>query len=309
MKTLFLKYRKGFTLIEFLVVIAIIAILIALLLPAVQQAREAARRTSCKNRMKQIGLALHNYHGAALKFPPAQVRSYVSGWTSSQIAWQARILQYMDQSALFNQIDWDHQPGNEGSDNIEAMNYELAAYRCPSDPGDRSTTQKTDYGPTSYVTCIANYGDFNAGGARHANDGKSVMFLNSSTRISDITDGTSNTMVVSECIVGHPYVRENTTSPTVCVGTADQKDRGYTWFWGNAMHSWSYTTLIGPNSDFAECSRSGGDFSLLGARSHHVGGVHVLFCDGRVQFVSENINLATWQDLGNKADGNVVGEF
>ncbi|WP_339735997.1 DUF1559 domain-containing protein [uncultured Gimesia sp.] len=309
MKSLFLKRREGFTLIELLVVIAIIAILIALLLPAVQQAREAARRNACKNNMKQIGLALHNYHDTALRFPSAHVRDVISGWTSSQINWQARILQYMDQSALYNKIDWSHRPGNAGPDNTEVMNYELPVYRCPSDPGDRSTTQKLDYGPTNYVTCTANYGDYNAGGARHANDGNSVMFLNSATKISDITDGASNTMMVSECIVGYLYVRENVQPGPVCIGTATKSERGYSWFWGNSMHMWSYSTLIGPNSDFVECSRSSGSGSLLGARSHHVGGVHVLFCDGRVQFVSENINLATWQDLGHKSDGNVVGEY
>lgn len=309
MKTAFLKRRQGFTLIELLVVIAIIAILIALLLPAVQQAREAARRSTCKNNLKQIGLALHNYHDTALTFPSAHVRTVANSWLSSQIGWQARILPYVDQANLYNMIDWSIQPGNTGTANTTAMKEELPVFRCPSDPGNRGTTGQPAYGPTNYVACSAQYGDFSAGGTAFANNGRSVMFLNSATRIRDITDGTSNTMIASECKVGHPYASANATSGTVCTGTATQKLRGYTWFWGQAMHMWSYSTLVGPNTDLLECSSGTGGPALMGAHSQHTGGVHVLFADGRIQFISENINLGTWQDLGHKTDGNVVGEY
>jgi prepilin-type N-terminal cleavage/methylation domain-containing protein/prepilin-type processing-associated H-X9-DG protein len=309
MKTVFLKRRQGFTLIELLVVIAIIAILIALLLPAVQQAREAARRSTCKNNLKQIGLALHNYHDTALTFPSAHVRTVANSWLSSQIGWQARILPYVDQANLYNMIDWSIQPGNTGTANTTAMKEELPVYRCPSDPGNRGTTGQSGYGPTNYVVCSAQYGTFSAGGTDFANNGKSIMFLNSATRIRDITDGTSNTMIASECKVGLPYASANTTSGTVCTGTANQLLRGYTWFWGQAMHMWSYTTLVGPNTDLLECSSGTGGPALMGAHSQHTGGVHVLFADGRIQFISENINLGTWQDLGDKSDGNVIGEY
>jgi len=309
MTKLFLKRRQGFTLIELLVVIAIIAILIALLLPAVQQAREAARRSTCKNNLKQIGLALHNYHDAALTFPASHIRTVANSWLSSQIGWQARILPYMDQGPMFNMIDWSIQPGNTGTANTTVMKTEMPAYRCPSDPGNRGDTGQSAYGPTNYVVCSANSGRFSAGGTDFANNGKSVMFLNSATKIRDITDGTSNTMIASECNVAHPYIGANATASTICTGTASQKLRGYTWFWGQAMHMWSYSTLIGPNSDLEECSSSTGGAALMGARSKHVGGVHVLFADGRIQFVSENIHLGTWQNLGNMSDGNIVGEY
>ncbi|HBN75421.1 MAG TPA: prepilin-type cleavage/methylation domain-containing protein, partial [Planctomycetaceae bacterium] len=128
----------GFTLIELLVVIAIIAILVALLLPAVQQAREAARRSSCKNNMKQLGLALHNYHDTYSTFPPASVRQPTGGgvneWESSMIGWQARILGFMEQSALYDLIDWGITPGNSGTNNTTVRGTEVAGYRCPSDP-------------------------------------------------------------------------------------------------------------------------------------------------------------------------------
>ncbi|QDU12818.1 Type II secretion system protein G precursor [Gimesia maris] len=311
MKALFLKRRQGFTLIELLVVIAIIAILIALLLPAVQQAREAARRSSCKNNLKQIGLALHNYHDTFRTFPPATIRrkGATSEWETSMIGWQARILPYMDQAPLFNKINWSVEPGSGGTANTEARNYEIPAYRCPSDPGNRGTTGQSSFGPTNYVTCTANSGGYAAGGSTYQNNGRSIMFLNSKTQIKDIEDGTSNTMLSSECIVGHPYSNVNATSGTVCTGTANQKQRGFSWFYAQSMYAWSYTTLIGPNSDLMECAQSTGGTALLGSRSKHVGGVHTLFADGRIRFVSENIHLGTWQDLGNKADGNVVGEY
>ncbi|WP_339735987.1 DUF1559 domain-containing protein [uncultured Gimesia sp.] len=312
MKALILKRRQGFTLIELLVVIAIIAILIALLLPAVQQAREAARRSTCKNNLKQIGLALHNYHDTFRTFPPASVRaptsSGVNEWDTSMISWQARILPYMDQAPLFNKIDWSATPGNTAAVNIEAMDYELPAYRCPSDPGNRGKTGLTGYGPTNYVTSTADTGGYAAGGNPFQNNGRSVMFMNSKTQLRDIEDGSSNTMFVAECVVAHPYSSVNATG-TTCTGTADQKRRGYSWFYAREMWTWSYTTLIGPNSDLQECGSSTGGTALLGARSKHVGGVHALLGDGAVRFISENVHLPTWQDLGNKADGNVIGEF
>lgn len=311
MNALFLKRRQGFTLIELLVVIAIIAILIALLLPAVQQAREAARRSTCKNNLKQIGLALHNYHDTFRTFPPATVRrkGATTEWETSMISWQARILPYMDQGPLFNKIDWNAEPGNSGTANTEARKHEMPAYRCPSDPGNRGKTGQTSYGPTNYVTSTADSGGYAAGGGTYQNNGRSVMFLNSKTQLRDIEDGSSNTMFVAECVVAHPHSNVNATSGTVCTGTADQKRRGYSWFYGREMWTWSYTTLIGPNSDLQECAQSTGGTSLLGARSKHVGGVHALLGDGAVRFISENIHLGTWQDLGNKADGNVIGEF
>jgi prepilin-type N-terminal cleavage/methylation domain-containing protein/prepilin-type processing-associated H-X9-DG protein len=309
MKALFLKRRQGFTLIELLVVIAIIAILIALLLPAVQQAREAARRSTCKNNLKQIGLALHNYHDTYGTFPPASVRrkGATTEWETSMISWQARILAFMDQAPLYNQIDWSIEPGRTGS-NTAAMKHELPAYRCPSDPGNRGKTGQSGYGPTNYVTSTANTGGYAAGGGTYQNNGRSVMFLNSMTKMRDIEDGSSNTMIASECVVAHPYAGVNATG-TTCTGTANQKLRGYSWFYGREMWAWSYTTLVGPNTKLLECAQSTGGTALLGAHSKHVGGVHTLFCDGRVQFISENINLGTWQNLGNKADGNIIGEY
>ncbi len=304
----------GFTLIELLVVIAIIAILVALLLPAVQQAREAARRSSCKNNLKQLGLALHNYHDTFNTFPPASVRTNAPGvdsWTTSMIGWQARILGFMEQSALYDLIDWEIYPGSSGTNNTTVRRTEVAGYRCPSDPGNRGTTGQSTYAPTSYVTCTANSGSFAAGGSAFQNNGDSVLFLNSKTKMRDITDGTSNTMVVSECKVGSETLAENAVgNPPVCPGTAAAtRRRGFSWFFAQRMPAWSYSTIVGPNTNITECENGTGGPSVLGARSEHKGGVQVLVCDGAIRFVSENIDLATWRNLGHKSDGNVLGEF
>ncbi|WP_339748195.1 DUF1559 domain-containing protein [uncultured Rubinisphaera sp.] len=305
----------GFTLIELLVVIAIIAILVALLLPAVQQAREAARRSSCKNNMKQLGLALHNYHDTFNAFPPASVRQPTGGgvneWESSMIGWQARILGFMEQSALYDLIDWGRTPGNGGTNNTTVRGTEVAAYRCPSDPGSRGTTGQTTYAPTNYVACTANSGSYWAGGSAWANNGRSVLFQNSKTLMRDITDGTSNTMIIAECLVGSEMRSENATgTPSTCPGAgAIVKDRAYSWFYANVMPNWSFSTIVGPNTNITECRSSTGGTAVLGARSQHKGGVQILLGDGGVRFVSENIDLGTWQNLGHKSDGNVLGEF
>ena len=306
----------GFTLIELLVVIAIIAVLIALLLPAVQQAREAARRSQCKNNLKQLGLALHNYHDVHGTFPPGTVRTPTNAalgieeWTTSMIGWQARILSFIEQAALYNKIDWEIMPG-AGGVNAQVRTVEIPAYRCPSDPGHRGTTGQPTYGPTNYLASIANSASYAAGGSIFKNNGRSVLFLNSKTLIRDILDGTSNTMVVAEGVVGSPALNENATgSPPACPGAgANTKDRGYSWFYAANMQGWTFTTLVGPNTKVTECRQSTGGSAILGSRSQHTGGVQILLGDGAVRFVSDNINLVTWQNLSQKADGQVLGEF
>ncbi|TWT60655.1 DUF1559 family PulG-like putative transporter [Rubinisphaera italica] len=170
---------------------------------------------------------------------------------------------------------------------------------------------ESTYAPTSYVTCTAKSGSFAAGGSQFQNNGDSVLFLNSKTKMRDITDGTSNTMVVAECRVGSQVRTENASgNPPVCPGSAGfNKRRGYSWFFADRMPAWSYSTIVGPNTNITECESSTGGTAVLGSRSEHKGGVQVLQCDGAVRFVSENIDLGTWRNLGHKSDGNVLGEF
>jgi len=264
----------------------------------VQQAREAARRTQCRNNMHQIGLAMHNYHDAFLTFPPGSVRHFQSSWLSSGLQWGGRILPYIDQAALYNKINWGLEPNGISQGPIPQV--QLAAYRCPSDPG-----QVGSNGNMNYVACIGaanNYGPFD-------NRWPSVIFLDSTTRIRDITDGTSNTMMVSECLVGFPYHGEHPSgNACAATGTIDRTNRGSTWFGGLLARWWAYSTLYTPNDPRPECA-SGSNEVLMAARSQHEGGVHILLCDGSARFVSENIDSATWIAIGTKNGEEDIGEY
>ncbi|QDT57405.1 Type II secretion system protein G precursor [Caulifigura coniformis] len=338
---------RGFTLIELLVVIAIIAILIALLLPAVQQAREAARRTQCKNNLKQLGLALHNYHDTYGIFPIGNLYGdlgSVGPFQSNRTTWLVRTLPYIDQAPLFNLADFNSRSNNTGFtanfpaayDAQNCRGVEMPAFRCPSDPGGRQTTGRAALAPTNYVGCqgsatsntgipgccpagtanpAAGTGGYMAGNVTWVlmvmNPGTSVgMFAaNSQTRIRDVTDGSSNTLMLSECLVG-AMSQTNPSTAGTCVGgdaTTLLPTRGYSWYFGTTA-TWMFTTVRTPNFPHVDCERSG-VLSNMSARSKHTGGVQVTMADGAVRFVSENLNLATWRALGDRADGNVVGEF
>ncbi|HCS55265.1 DUF1559 domain-containing protein [Rubinisphaera sp.] len=321
------RKRSGFTLIELLVVIAIIAILVALLLPAVQQAREAARRSSCKNNLKQIGLALHNYHDINTCLPIGSLfrdRGDLGPSGSNRTTWMTRILPQMEQTAIFDQFVFT---SDAGWDPNNMKNQPIAAYRCPSDPGGKPNAS---HAPTSYVACIgatfrldgnggstanSSYGTYIQGNGTWArmvlNNGQeeSVFAANSHCRFRDITDGLSNTMAVSECLVGSPVKEMTGGTYTDCDAdpATPAKTRGYSWSYGDP-DTWTFSALRTPNARSSDCDR----FAVYGnmaARSQHDGGVQVLLADGAVRFVSENINLATWQNLARRNDGNVLGEF
>ena len=195
------KRRRGFTLIELLVVIAIIAVLIALLLPAVQAAREAARRAQCLNNLKQIGLAMHNYHQAIGSFPMGKTQglnnigSY-GGWTD----WSAQslMLPYMEQSAIYNAINYNFLGGWDiaGQINSTAWNTLIASYLCPSDANAGNSTGNT----ISYRGSIGTTTDPNAYYGQQRSTG--VFTYLRSYSIADITDGTSNTIAFAESLVG-----------------------------------------------------------------------------------------------------------
>ncbi len=328
MNMLFLNQRRksGFTLIELLVVIAIIAILIALLLPAVQQAREAARRSQCKNNLKQLGLALHNYHSTHNTFPMGierKINSAACGgsspWYSSRTLWGTHLLPYLEQNALYNQINFeagsgcDSTTGMSDSGNKAVAKTDVVAFRCPSDPGNRGKTGQPNYAPTNYLACFSNDGrsSMNANGTEFQNNGESVLFGNSKTMIRDITDGTTNTMVLSECKVGSDiqYASDhNGTDDCTQGGTTTRNIVGMSWFYHSYIATVGFSTSIGPNSSQVDCagySESGRN----AARSNHIGGVHILLADGGVRFANDSINLLTWQYLGKKADNQVLGEY
>ncbi|QDU07843.1 DUF1559 domain-containing protein [Gimesia aquarii] len=313
MERMLLKRKRGFTLIELLVVIAIIAILIALLLPAVQQAREAARRSTCKNNLKQIGLALHNYHDNFRTFPPGDVRRTYGGvnsWTTSMLGWIPRILPFLDQAVIYNQINWELESGVSAAPNNNLRREKLPAVRCPS---DSSRQPDGNYAPTNYLACRGQ------GDSTTANFDGSIFARNSNVKIRDIEDGTTNTMMVSETFASAPFCDDPSSGglcPASCLtkpgyqGNVRQRQQGYSWFFAQYYEANYYATIYGPNHDEPDCGAGSGTANaILSARSKHVGGVHTLLADGSVRFTSENIDLAIWQNVGDPKDGNILGEW
>lgn len=334
-------HSRGFTLIELLVVIAIIAILVALLLPAVQQAREAARRSACKNNLKQLGLALHNYHDTHKRFPPGRVRTSGCGsntWQTSNITWLARILPQMEQSAIYDTIDWERGCGSNGATGANgphsanpggARRQIVAAYRCPSEPGRgrvrwvapdgsvvNGATPSGSFAPGNYAGCVGAV-------SREGGTNPEGMFgTNSGVRMRDITDGTSNTLMVAEFIIGFPHLQQNPGSANAGTGsqphelcpttgspsTTGTRATGFSWFYGEMPNASWFSANTGPNSKQWDCG-SNSNYINFAARSQHKGGVQVCLADGSTRFVSENINLETWRNAGDKADGEVLGEW
>lgn len=331
------KRRPGFTLIELLVVIAIIAILIALLLPAVQQAREAARRTQCKNNMKQLGLALHNYHDTFNLFPPAHLRTQANyPGTGALTSWRgfslhSMILPYIEQSALYNQMDFNtyFDQGN----NTVSRRTKLAAFLCPSDstyPGS------PDQGNNSYAGSMGpNLGQYV--GPIGLRDG--MFCFDVPVRMADIRDGTSNTIAMAEQLIGDnantaytpgdvvrgiawtgstpskPTQNELNTYGTACqAGTTNHHSHnGREWSIGMPAQT-LFNTAAPPNWQYPTCQSCTGcgwmdSQGIFPSRSRHTGGVQVLLGDGSARFVSDNVDLATWQNLGSVRGGEVIGEF
>ena len=321
-----LRRRAAFTLIELLVVIAIIGILVALLLPAVQQAREAARRTQCKNNLKQYGLALHNYHDTYGKFPGTGWAVGKNGWNwdpefAPYITWQVRILPFMDQSPLYNQLNMAGQRQDIAilPDGTRAWTKQVPYARCPSDDSNErewegivQTSYSGSMGPQMKNSTNSNCQQWNQFQQSEGWEmdvweknwltGMFSRSLASVISISDVTDGASNTIMVGE-ILGKCH------------------DHKGGWWEVNSMGNAHATTLV-PINDMTTCDRvnparitntactdkSNWNYSF-GFRSNHTGGAHFLFGDGTVRFLSENLNYATYQNLGNRRDGRVVGDF
>ncbi|MCA8987471.1 MAG: DUF1559 domain-containing protein [Planctomycetaceae bacterium] len=327
----FSSRRNGFTLIELLVVIAIIAILVALLLPAVQQAREAARRTSCKNNLKQIGLALHNYLETYTVLPPAFCYDPV-GTPGGQWSIHARIMPFVEQAALYDIADLD----DAYVEGAAPANVRVATYLCPSDVNDRA--RGTDHYPTSYGY---NAGPWLVWDNTTQRQGTGAFAPNSKFDDSSFTDGLSNTLCFSEVKAFTPYVRDgddvtglNVSVTGINVGSiagysaGDFKtDTGHTEWVDGRVHQTGFTATFTPNTivaisgsggsavdgDFTNCREAKScaepTYAAVTARSYHKGIVNALLMDGAIRSISENIHLPTWQALSMRSDGAVIGEF
>ncbi|AMV20702.1 DUF1559 domain-containing protein [Planctomyces sp. SH-PL14] len=318
------RLHRGFTLIELLVVIAIIAVLVAILLPAVQQAREAARRSQCQNNLKQFGLALHNYHDNHSRFPPfgGGRGNLSSGGQRTRLSGVAFLLPFIDQTAVYQEIDaltGDNPPYN----NNLPWTRVIPVLVCPSDAGQTDPNNAgNSRGKKNYVFCA---GDSHAGNgcARPTYpivaQSRGLFAAMTCYSIAENTDGTSNTIAMSEIVgadaangrgmIAQTALSGASASPAACAALwnaslktypsgawTGEPARAYRWADGVGSYS-AFSTASPPNagSCYSGASTSSYCDGLYSAESRHVGGVGVVMADGAVRFVSENI------DTGNQA--------
>ena len=315
---------RGFTLIELLVVIAIIAILIALLLPAVQQAREAARRTQCKNNMKQLGLGLHNYHDVFNCFPPGYTArnvsrtSPVTDETGPGYAWSFAILPQIEAGNVSNSINTDLD-AVDPTNLLVAYTSVLDTFLCPSDTAPRIFDTPDAAGnvvtlPSSNYPGIFGYRSV----TMNAGEGTGVFFRNSNIKFRDIKDGTANTICVGErrhthdFIPGAGIVNSNSTWYAAIPGLSRPAGMGMMPDEGSGSMILGHVgqTMTGMGGMTMQMHSNPNQTNhIVHFSSYHEGGVQFLLCDGSVHFLSENVDYSVFRNLGERADGNVLGEF
>lgn len=336
-----MRPRPAFTLIELLVVIAIISVLIALLLPAVQSAREAARRAQCINNLKQIGIALHNYHSALNSFPvgflyprPGQV---YPGVPALHYRWSvlAQLSPYLEQTNIYNALnmDWPIASGGGGGFGVGPFTFfpvnqtcrqtRVSLFLCPSDGNPPPDPMS---GPSNYMFCVGT--GLNGGDAGDQIPADGTFHLGTPESIASIIDGSSNTAAGSEQLLGTAPGDQGSFAPrpadprraiarSVSLPLTDQTcltagrgwrfDKGNGW-WDGDYRNTLYNHYFLPNASQFDCL---GPFvphnpAWKAARSNHPGGVNLLFCDGHVQFLKDSVNLNTWRALATRAGGEVI---
>lgn len=311
--------RRGFTLVELLVVIAIIGILVALLLPAVQAAREAARRSSCSNNLKQWALAMHNYHDTFLKLPLGTVlpagagRAGVGGGDyADDNGWYALILPFVEQGTMSDLIDYRFSWHNNANGQ-KAMQTKVAVMGCPSDG-----VEENEFG-TNWARIrgnyVVNFGNTNFGGQNGVNgvDFQGSPFgINRGENLAGITDGTSNTLLMAEVLTldGNAWLGY-TSEVTLAGGGA---------FTGNFTPNTKSCEMLARqcfpagNSKIPCCTSVGGSSGdvvkqIITARSKHPNGVQVALSDASVRFVNQTIDTSTWQGLASASGGEVIKAY
>jgi prepilin-type N-terminal cleavage/methylation domain-containing protein/prepilin-type processing-associated H-X9-DG protein len=336
------RRARAFTLIELMVVIAIIGVLIALLLPAVQSAREAARRAECLNKLKQIGLALHHYEGTQGVLPPTLL---ITGPAPGRIAWtneygaHPRLLPYLEGGALYHGINFD--VGMYTAPNLTVATTHVGHFVCPSEP---NTTASVGELPPGQRMSVCNYvfctGDWYVwGGVGAAPRGRTTFGPNTCRRLAEITDGLSHTVWMSEGKAAQPYYRDcpvlaninhpdNVPPPTadpyaVCpeYRTGCTLRYGHNEWVESGTHHTGFTTAWtpnrrirgGPNGEIPDVDINSSreklgraSFAAVTARSYHPGGVNTLLGDGSVRFVKDTVSGQVWRVNATVAGGEVV---
>jgi len=319
------KTRQAFTLVELLVVIAIIGVLVALLLPAVQAAREAARRTRCKNNLKQLGLALQNYEGTHRCFPPGVIwSSTTTTFAQPRLNFHVQLFPYIEQNNVYGMINLTNFAGATGqawfttTANIPATTAPMPHLRCPTDNSKRQYQQPTVnilYHRSNYFGVWHGFQTSDVlpvSYDRSPTLSKAFFGANVPARVADITDGTSNSVAMAEALGG----------------MNEQDARGFVW--GDQAAFQFLFAQLGPNSKqpdrcpnanqgcrsvpnndphrpWAAATQAGTE--TCASRSLHGGGVHVLLADASTRFVSDNISLDTWRALLSINGGETLGDF
>ena len=333
--------RRGFTLVELLVVIAIIGTLVGLLLPAVQAAREAARRSACTNNLKQLGLAMQNYHDTMEMYPRnlLQVGGYIWESTSASV----QILPFMEQQGLYQKFKSMAPPTNNWGGTYSLMQTAtVGAFLCPSSANKAAVTDWSGAG-SNYAWNTGSSLDTVWGGANF----NGIIAYQNDRRMRDVSDGLSSTILGAEILVGSgsssgtsgtfPFdmfyagdavfnSASNRNMPTAAdietIGMAARNspqgvkaNNGGMWAWYGAGHS-TFTTSAPPNWQYPTagggcCPGGAHDWGngIIPPRSQHPGGVNVVLADASVRLITDTVDLTTFQRLGNRKDGQSVGDY
>jgi prepilin-type N-terminal cleavage/methylation domain-containing protein len=303
------RRARGFTLVELLVVIAIIGILVALLLPAIQAAREAARRTQCNNNLKQIALSFHNYHDNIGRFPfPTNnnINAPEPGMSGNRrVSFFHLIMPYIEQQAYYDRImprvEANQFPGGWPT---EERNFIVEAFMCPSDPINPKINQQGFHG--NYLLC---HGSSHTGGGAGRTNG--MFYPRCDTNFADVLDGTSNTVMLGEIRLQEDSIPASGPGNVVCGGSHDLRGRYHNPYHGNV----TFTTMRSPNTPVGDrlqycngteqvpCRQCTGSNMETHARSYHPGGALVALADGSVRFVNDSIDQAVFQAVGTRKGG------
>src|SRR5262245_503532 len=290
--------RRGMTIVELLAVLAIVAVSLALGLPTIQHSIQDARRLQCKNNLKQLGLALHNYHEAYRAIPPGWISRDGTPGTGARSGWQVAILPFVDQAPLYNQIDFQlPSPIEVDGKPVALFQTPLPLYRCPVDPTPATNPLRGEYGTSNYS---GNYGhvppprlralgmsDFWPGAVEAPMKSRGIFARNSSLRFADIVDGMSNTIMVGE--------RGISSGAGIWAGVTDNAHEDDTLTDGSHRAR--------PNA------------GLFSFSSRHGEGINILMCDGAVRFLADRIDskpgpqLGVLQILATRNDGLPIGDF